>query len=102
MADENKEVVKETTKKQKGNFSLGDVYSDYKDAAEKALSGEVLVNLLDSIDVEFTSDFKKIKKGTKLTGISRVAYDLYDKNGVVKLLAERKGPTDAELDKAEE
>ncbi len=84
-----------------GVFSLSDVYSDYADAAANDPSKEVLINLLDSLDVEFTADFRTIKKGTKLSGISRVAFDLYNKNGVVKLLAERRGPSDADLDKEE-
>lgn len=89
-------------KKEKGNFNLSDVYADYAEAAAKAPTQEVLINLLDKIDVEFTADFRNIKKGTKLTAISRVAFDLYDKNGVVKLIKEVKGPTDEELDKEDD
>ncbi len=88
-------------KEEKGKkvFGLSDVYADYKEKAKETPSQEVLINLLDSIDVEFTEDFRNIKKGHKLFGISRVAYDLYNKNKVVKVLKEVKGPTDEELDK---
>ena len=85
----------------KAVYGLSDVYSDYKDKAAEAPSGEVHINLLDKIDVVFTKYFRNIKKGHKMSGISRVAYDLYNKNGVVKVLKEVAGPTDEELDKEE-
>lgn len=100
-AENAQEQAQPKGKAKKEVYGLADVYSDYKDKAAETPSGEVLVNLLDSIDVEFKSDFRNIKKGHKMYGISRVAYDLYNKNGVVKVLAERKGLTDAELDKEE-
>lgn len=95
---ESKDTATQATKEV---YGLGDVYADYKDKAAESPSGEVLVNLLDKIDVEFTKGFRNIPKGHKMFGISRVAYDLYNKNGVVKLVREVNGPTDAELDKEE-
>ena len=95
------DVVENAAAAPSKTFNLSDVYADYADSASKDASKEVLINLLDKIDVEFIADFKNIKKGTKLTAISRVAFDLYNKNGVVKLIKEVNGPTDADLDKEE-
>jgi len=89
----------EPKEKKDGPVSLKDVYAGY---AEKATKNEDFeINLLTTYDVEFTKDFKTIKKGHKMFGISQVAFDLYDANGVVKKLAEKAGPTDKELDEAE-
>ena len=83
--------VKEKTVK-----TLKDVYANYSGKATEKDDFEF--SLLETHDVEFTSDFKGIKKGTKLSGIGRVAFDLYDANGVVKSLKKKEGPTDKELD----
>lgn len=89
----------EPKEKKDGPVTLKDVYSGY---AEKATAKEDFeINLLTTYDVEFTKDFKGIKKGHKLTGISKVAFDLYDANGVVKTLKHKEGPTDKELDELE-
>jgi len=86
-------------KEVKGKKTLKDVYAGY---AEKATAKDDFeFSLLETYDVEFTKDFRSIKKGHKMTGISKVAHDLYDANGVIKVLKKKEGPTDAELDKEE-
>jgi hypothetical protein len=89
----------EPKEKKDGVKTLKDVYAGYAEKASKKDDFEF--SLLETYDVEFTKDFKGIKKGHVLTGISKVAHDLYDANGVIKLLKKKEGPTDAELDKEE-
>lgn len=92
MADNSQTKIKTT-------ISLRDVYDGY---AEKATAKDDFeFSLLETYDVKFTKDFKGIKKGHKLQGISKVAFDLYDANGVVEMLKKKEGPTDKELDEAE-
>ena len=86
MADKNQESEK----------TLKDVYAGY--AKEATAKDDFEFSLLETYDVEFTKDFKQIKKGDILKGISKVAFDLYDANGVVKQLKFKAGPTDKELD----
>jgi hypothetical protein len=62
--------------------SLQDVYQGY--ANQATASEPKVISLLNKYNVVFTSDFKDIKAGTKLEGISQVAFDFYSQNGVVK------------------
>ena len=66
--------------------NLKDVYKGYAEKAAEKASGEIEIPLLETYDVEFTKDFRTIKKGHKMKGISRVAHDLYQANGVIKVL----------------
>lgn len=85
--------------KEKEVKTLNDVYAGY---AEKATAKDDFeFSLLDSHDVVFIKDFMEIKKGHKMNGISKVAFDFYDANGVVKQLKFKAGPTDKELDEEE-
>ena len=87
MADSKNENVEKTLK---------DVYSGY---AEQATAKDPFeFSLLETYDVEFVKDFREIKKGDKLKGISKVAFDFYDANKAVKQLKFKAGPTDKELD----
>lgn len=87
-------------KEVKSEKTLKDVYAGYAEQATKKDDFEF--SLLETYDVEFSKDFKTIKKGHVMNGISKVAFDLYDANGVVKMLKKVEGPTDAELDKQDE
>jgi hypothetical protein len=81
---------KEAKKIQKGPKTLTDVYASYADQATAKDNFEF--SLLESYDVEFTSEFRRIKKGHKMFGISKVAFDLYNLNGVVKQLKKTEAP----------
>ena len=72
--------------------NLKDVYKGYAEEAAKKPSQEVEIPLLESYDIEFTKDFRNIKKGHKMYGISRVAHDLYNMNGVIKVIKSKPQP----------
>ncbi|MEC4050593.1 hypothetical protein OX284_014230 [Flavobacterium sp. SUN046] len=91
MADEKAPAKKEVAVK-----TLKDVYQVYTDKAAKSPTGEFEFSLLETYDVEFTSDFKNIKKGYKMNGISKVAFDLYNANGVVDLINKNEAPKEEE------
>ena len=79
---------------EKKPVSLKDVYGKY---AEKATEKDPFeFSLLETYDVEFKKDFKGIKKGHKLFGISKVAHDLYDANGAITLLKKTEAPKEEE------
>lgn len=67
---------------EKKSSTLHEVFSGYAAKAKKA-GKDHEVDIAKNIAVEFTADFRHIKKGQKQT-ISRVAYDFYNANGVVK------------------
>lgn len=77
-------VTEEKTEAKKGAKSLQDVYVGYQEKAKKNVEGVHKVDLTKLFNVEFTADFRGIKKGHKMTGISQVMRDLYVANGVVK------------------
>jgi len=79
MAEQTATEKKPTEKKPS---TLHEVFSGYAAKAKKA-GKDHEVDIAKNIAVEFTADFKHIKKGQKQT-ISRVAYDFYNANGVVK------------------
>lgn len=76
--------------------TLADVYAGY---AEKATGKEPFeFSLLETYDVKFTKDFRGVKKGHTMLGISLVAKDLYDANGVIEVLKKTEAPADADKD----
>lgn len=77
MADEKATKAKETKE-----VSLHEVYQGYADQA--TAKEPKIVSLLDKHDVVFIKDFKGIKEGHKLEGISQVAFDFYMANGAVE------------------
>ena len=93
-------MAEKIAKTENSEVTLKDVYAGY---AEKATAKDPFeFSLLSKYDVEFTKDFKEIQKGHVMKGISKVAFDLYNANGVVSELKFKAGPTDAELDKEDE
>lgn len=71
-------------KAEKKAVSLQEVYEVYANEAKE--DKPKLVSLIDSYDVKFNEDFKGIKAGHSLKGISKVAFDFYNANGVVSEL----------------
>lgn len=77
MAESKKEVKATTVK---------DVKLEKAEQSRKnrnAGGKDVEVSILDIVNVRFTKDFKRMKKG-KLARISRLAYEVYDKNNCVE------------------
>lgn len=94
MADSPEQTPEKGKTKKEGPVTLKDVYAGYSAQATKKDDFEF--SLLETYDVEFTADFKGVKKGHAMVGISKVAFDLYDANGVVKLLKKTEAPAETE------
>ena len=69
--------------KQQSPKTLQDVYDGYAKAAEKNPKQVHEVSLVETFEVEFTEDFGFHTKGSTAK-VSKVAYDLYKANGVIK------------------
>jgi len=70
--------------------TLQEVFSGYADKATEKEPYEV--SLLEKNDVVFIKDFRNIKKGHKMVGISRVAADFYLANGAIEVIRKIEGP----------
>lgn len=66
-------------------ISIGDIKQEKATQSAKNRAGggkDVEVDILSTVEVEFTKDFRKMKKGTKAR-VSVLAYEFYNKNKVV-------------------
>lgn len=73
----------EKTEKAKKVTSLQDIYDGYADKAKES-GKDTEVDIAGKHHVEFTADFGLFKKG-HTQNVSKVMFDLYKANGVIKL-----------------
>lgn len=83
MAEANETQEKVNIKKE--SVSLQDIYDVYAKQAKEDITQEKEISLIDKFNVEFTANYGLHLKGSKLKGISKVAFDLYNANGVIKI-----------------
>lgn len=72
----------------KAKVGLSDIYKGYgKQSADNVAKGgkNIVINVRDIKEVEFTEDFKVFKKGA-MAKVSKVAFDYYNANKVIKEL----------------
>ncbi len=74
------------SKKESKSVTVKDVKLEKAEQSKKnrASGGkDVEISILDVVNVRFTKDFKRMKKG-KIARISRLAFEVYDKNNCVE------------------
>ena len=77
------------TEDKRANVTVEEVLQEKAKESKESISNggkEVEISLTDIVNVEFIKDFGFMKKGDKAS-ISPLAYEVYDKNKVVKKIS---------------